>query len=601
MKLRGIFLCSLLVWSACLLARGENEGLEGWLAKAQAAMDASRWEEALDFNKRVVSRYGLENPQQVYGAQFGTVYFRKGLCEMKLKRWDAAMRSFEICYRDFPNEGADQGNGYQKLALLKWGEAAMGAEAWELAVQCFTKFINERDRQRDPFPQGVFYISLAVCQYQLGRLPAGNENLEIALRNKADFPTPDSGIIAGFQALVETAITHKDEQALLDFIEKNRGALIIQPGEMQKFATVFLKLAGDALSSGMQRAAVAIYQFIPDTGDGTTERIKLTAMALIHEKSGNFRGAYAAYRQLERYFPNAAGREEDLYHLVRTAVLLAEEEPARLYAGRLRAEFPKSARLGEIQKAVIDFPETSTPALRLKQKPAVAGGSALPQTPEFTAAMDLYQGRKYREAKLAFLEIHGDPEAENTIFAKFYAAECLRKLGDLAGLAKAVESLEKKPFLGAARLRQLEIDALWEAARTKAWAVLEPLASDWLEHELPSDQRAQVALCHGLALENLGRRMEALDAYHLAMTADAGASEEIAREAALNILRIYHSDPEVQAAMTEAAGSPGFTRFKEAAAVASLFESMLGAGTALPLEFKCFLNFPHGQSSAEEK
>lgn len=594
MKLHALLIYLLVTWSLAGSARCETEGLEGWVARAQVAMDANRWEEALDFNKRVVSRYGQENPLFVYGAQFGTVYFRKGICEMRLKRWDEAMRSFEICYRDFPNEKADQGNTHQKLALLKWGESAMAAEAWELAIQQFSKFTDERDRQRDTFPQGVFYISLAVCHYRLGHISEGNENLEIAIRNRTDFPTPDSGIVAGFQALVATALVNKDEQALLDFIGKNRGGLIIQRDEMQKFATVFLKLAGDALAGGMQRGAIAIYQLIPDTGDGTTEQIKLAAMAVIHEKSGHLRGAFAAYQQLERYFPKAPGREVNLYHLVRIAVVLREEKLAQLYAGRLLVEFSGSLRLGEIREAGIDFPEVTLPMVPLRQEALVAGGSALPQTLEFAAAVELYQGRKYREAVTVFLKIQGGADPVTASFAGFYGTECLRKLGDLDGLAKAVESLEKNPLLGATRLRQLKIDSLWEAVRTKNWTLLEPLASEWLEHEIPSDQRAQVALCHGLALENLGRPAGALDAYSIAMTADAGASEEVAREAVLNVLRIYHSDPEVQAALAGGAearqDSLGLLRLKEAAALARLFEATLGAGTALPQEFRGFLN-----------
>jgi hypothetical protein len=599
MKLRGLFLCSLLVWSASLPARGENEGLQEAVTKAQVAMDASRWEEALDLNKRVVSRYGLENPLGVYGAQFGAVYFRKGLCEMKLKRWDAAMRSFEICYRDFPNEGVDKGNDYQKLALLKWGEAAMGAEAWELAILRFTKFTDERDRQRDTFAQGFFYISLAVCQYKLGHISEGNENLEIAIRNRINFLTPDSGIIAGFQALVETALANKDEQALLDFIGKNRSGLITPQEAMQEFSPVLLKLAGDALAGGMQRAAVAIYQLVPDTSDGTTERIKLAAVALIHERSGHLRGAFAAYQQLERYFPSASGRESDLYHLVRVAVLLREEKLAQLYAGRLLVQFPGSVRLGELREAEIDFPKTNSLAPPLKQEAAVVSGSALPQTLEFTAAIDLYQGRNYREAALAFSKIQRGTEERAAMFAEFYGTECLRKLGDREGLMKAVESLEKNPLLGATRLRQLKIDSLWESVRAKNWTLLARQASEWLDHEIPSDQRAQVALCHGLALENLGRPAGALDAYCIAMTADAGASEEIAREAALNVLGLHHSNPEVQAALAGGAAAPasslGIQGLKEATALARLFESTLGAGTALPEKFKGFLN-PHGSS-----
>ena len=133
--------------------------------------------------------------------------------------------------------------------------------------------------------------------------------------------------------------------------------------------------------------------------------------------------------------------------------------------------------------------------------------------------------------------------------------------------------------------------------RTKSWDRVEALASQRLGEKLPGDQRAQVAYSQGQALENLGRGFEALGAYNLAMTADGGASEEIAGQAALGVLRIHRADPEVQAALTAPAEinqeTPGNLRLREAAAVALLFELTLGAGTPLPQEFKDFLNH-HG-------
>ncbi|RYD37866.1 MAG: tetratricopeptide repeat protein, partial [Verrucomicrobiaceae bacterium] len=177
-----------------LPATAQDKGLGGIIERATAAMDAGEWQEAFDLANRAVRLYGEDDPRKVYGAQFGSVYYRKGLCEMKLKRWEDAMRSFEICYRDFPNTAGDKGNIYQKMALLKWGEAAMGAEKPQVAIGYFAKFLEERDRTRDVFPQGSFYINLAICHYKLGHLPEGNDNLEIAIRNKGHFPTPDTGI-----------------------------------------------------------------------------------------------------------------------------------------------------------------------------------------------------------------------------------------------------------------------------------------------------------------------------------------------------------------------------------------------------------------------
>ena len=85
---------------------------------------------------------------------------------------------------------------------------------------------------------------------------------------------------------------------------------------------------------------------------------------------------------------------------------------------------------------------------------------ALPKTPEFAAALDLYQGRRYREAKAAFLILKTatPPDGGTAVPAAFYEMECLRKLGDLDGLAEAGRGFVKDPALGTRRLRQLEID-----------------------------------------------------------------------------------------------------------------------------------------------
>ena len=366
---------------------------------------------------------------------------------------------------------------------------------------------------------------------------------------------------------------------------------------MKRYSSVFLKLAGDALAAGMQRAAIAVYQFVPSADAGPLEMIKLAAIALIHEKHGNVRGALAVYQQLELYFPEAADREQHLYQLVRTATLVHAADLARLYAGRLLREFPQSTHLAEIRASGLEIPENvaATPPLAPAALDSV--GKPLPTAAPFAAAMDLYQGRKYQQAMAAFAEIKSRPQAdrETPLFAAFYEMECHRKLGDLAGLADALRAFQKDPALGSQRLRQLEIDALWDAVRTKSWDRVEQLADQPLRERLPGDQRAQVAYCHGLALENLARPLDALGAYNVAMTADAGASEEIARQAALGVLRIHLADPEVQAALTGPARvtqeSPQLSRLKEAAAVAFLFELTLGAGTPLPQEFRDFLKY----------
>lgn len=353
-------------------------------------MNDGKWTEALATLDHVIATHGTGEPLLRIGPQFGTIWFRKGLCEMKLRRWEAATRSFEICYRDFPDPpGPKNGNSntFQKRALLKWGEAAMGAGQWDVAVDQFRKFLDERDKVQDTYPAGAFHINVAICNYKLGRIPPGNLNLEIAISNKDNFPTPAEGIVAGFEALVESAIATKNERALLDFIRKNRGGLAFEPYEMGTFSSIYMKCGADAFAADMPAAALAIYQLVPSTEsviedlqariaslgpmaeirDGTVllskqalqerlaateaefrgkdavEIVKLQAAAAVHEQQGNLRGALAAYDQLVRDFPAASQREEYLFNAIRLGIAIGRPQPQIAeHTTLLATEFPES-------------------------------------------------------------------------------------------------------------------------------------------------------------------------------------------------------------------------------------------------------------------
>jgi len=222
---------------------------------------------------------------------------------------------------------------------------------------------------------------------------------------------------------------------------------------------------------------------------------------------------------------------------------------------------------------------------------------------EFSVAMDLYQARKYQEAKTAFAAVKDRFKSLNALennhstLSAFYEMECMRRLGDLEGLAAALQKFIKEPLTRETHLRQIEIYVLWDAVRTKSWDRVDILARERDKTKLPGDQRAQVAYCHGLALEGLGKPTEALVAYSIAMTADAGASEEIARQSALRVLAIHKANPEVQTAIKvwgtadENKNSKGYSDLVEAASVAELFELSLGAGSPLPSDLKVFLKY----------
>lgn len=226
-----------------------------------------------------------------------------------------------------------------------------------------------------------------------------------------------------------------------------------------------------------------------------------------------------------------------------------------------------------------------------------------PESETMRTAMQLFRGRDYRGALAQFSKVGGEYKLVEAFpnnpasRARFFEIECLRLLGDYDAMSKKLGTINKNGISREYELRQLELNLIWEAVGSKSWDRLESLVKEQSNNRLSGDQRAQLAYCRGLVHENQGETGDAITAYHEAMIVDAGASEVIARMAALAILRIHHADPEVQ---TERAAwgtdqqkpnSPGYAKLMEAGAVARMFDAFIGAGTPLPDEFKPYLDF----------
>ena len=392
--LGGILLLTVLLTTTPAKAQGSIEEL--W-SKSLSAMNAGEWAKAHSFLDKAVKTYD-RRAKTLFGPKFGWFWYHKGYCELKLRRFGEAMESFGTCYKKYPNDnnnaanrtGAENNvsyNLYHKKSLLKWGEAAQGAEEYGEAVLKYKKFIDERDPTRDKYERGAFFVNMAICYFKLEKIPQGIENLETAITNKETFPTPDEGIMAGFQALVQAAIAKKNEQAFIDFLNKNRADITLDPFQMHKFGSIFMKLAAEALEAEMDRAAFELYALVPSSIDsiddvrgrkaslGNVKRpikdgskifwvkalgeelealkkskrsgnphevIALSATAYVHEQNGNTRGAFMAYEQLEAYYSKAKKREDYLYNLVRTSSLIGEVLTTEKYGSRFLKAFPGS-------------------------------------------------------------------------------------------------------------------------------------------------------------------------------------------------------------------------------------------------------------------
>lgn len=219
------------------------------------------------------------------------------------------------------------------------------------------------------------------------------------------------------------------------------------------------------------------------------------------------------------------------------------------------------------------------------------------EPPEYNEAMELYQGRKYSEAREKFAVVREKfsklvelPDNHSSL-AAYYEMECLRKLGDLDGLKAAQEKflpVDRQSLTRKHQLDQIELYTLWEAIRVKEWSRLVLLGKEWLGKDIAGYQRAQVGYCLGLALEGEEKPIEAINAYNIGMTADTGASEKITAEAARNAMRLYLADDSVKLAIKlhgtpdEDPQSAGALRLIEGASLASLYKLTLGGGEPLP-------------------
>lgn len=493
--LSGLLVASMVVTVPARAQEGDDLG--GMVAKSLAAMNAEKWEEALAILDAAIKRFG-KNPQ-LFGPQFGVLYYRKGICEMKVKRWGEAMKSFEICYRDFPNQGgnvkAGGGNVYHKKALLKWGEAAMGAEDWQTAIRQFKKYLEEKDKSEE-YPRGTFQINMAICHYRLGKIPEGNTFLETAIKNKNDaaYNVPEAGIVAAFQALVAAVIDKSNEQALIDFIAKNRADITLEPYEMGDFTKLYMKLAADAIAVDMERSAMLLYQLIPtiessvqDTKqkiaalsfrpgikDGTRtlntktlqdtlkglesdiranklpEITKLAAAAFIHEQDGNNRGAYAAYEQLELYFPKAEKREDNLYNLVRTASIIGEVVKTEQYGQKFLKTFPNSKYVPQVRRMLLSSLFYEGEYATCIEVASAMIGSLEKGSKEHDICLHVLGGSYYYTGEFdkaqPLLDEHVEryPESQFTEAARYFQASNLSRLQEWKKSAALLDAFFKK-------------------------------------------------------------------------------------------------------------------------------------------------------------
>lgn len=225
------------------------------------------------------------------------------------------------------------------------------------------------------------------------------------------------------------------------------------------------------------------------------------------------------------------------------------------------------------------------------------------QPAEFSKAMDLFEGRKFSEAAIAFAatadKYSGFDQFDDNYctLAGFYELESLRKQLAVSDLVQKAANYNAKHLSNTEQLQQIEIYKFWQLMQSKSWEQLVSLSDEWNAKHIADSHRAQIAYCKAVALQGLGRQDEALDAYALAFTVDTLKSSEIVRAAAVAALEIYLADSGVANAISswgssqQGQSSKGYKWLVEANALAHLYNKTgMGSGVELDPKFSAILN-----------
>lgn len=391
------------------------QSLNAQVQEAFNAVGAGDFEKAHAAFSAIVNEHGAKG-KEIAGGKFGELYFKKGLCEWKLagqarmnkdmdrakKYWEMCSKSFADCQK-FPSDAKGRNEDYFK-SMRYQGQAYQMLNKPKEAIESYKKFIKERE-PKDSFDPGMFNINMAICHYKLKQpeLKIGSEFFETALKNREKQPISDGAAVTAFKALADACIKEKNEQALKDFIKSNRSAITLDPHKMYQFTPFFMRLGSQAFKKGQVSTAYSLFSLMPGTFEtkddilaektklvGYTrpvikhtyvpptqavtlkqldvdlddlkynekqgkqhELIALQSLAHTFEETGYYRGAFAAYRQLEEYFPKAATRELNLYNLVRLSSVIQEVSLTEEYGSRFLKSYPQSKYAEPVRKLML--------------------------------------------------------------------------------------------------------------------------------------------------------------------------------------------------------------------------------------------------------
>ncbi|HUF62453.1 MAG TPA: tetratricopeptide repeat protein [Verrucomicrobiales bacterium] len=482
--LAAVFALAGIPWSG---SAQDSETVTSLFNRGVSHMESDEWEQAHASFSRIVEVFGTDDPMTFYGPQFGVIYYHKGLCEMRLGRYDEAIGSFETCHRQFPNRVLDDAetpsiNKYWKVSVFEWAAALQQVEDYESALRKYKEFL-ELKPEPGSFKPAAYFINIGICYIKSRKVVEGETEIAKAFDKKDEYGATAADLWRALVVLARgwMAVEEGEREATqargVKFLNTYRHLLAQDHFLMSGYTSTLLVLGQEATKADMSSLALQLYSYVPDSQRAILEadvfhtpggrmapadqrkRDGLKAavdsgdppeinaffgIAQAYQNRGDNRAGMVIYEQLANRYLKSKNRPEILHAATAMAAGIGEMLKAQKYGLIFLEQYPEHELKDEVASLLLsslfynqEYEKCVEIAGQIRVELTL--GSRERDLPDFVYGGSMYYLGKYEEAQPE-LDLHvenyeASPYRENSTYyqasnlvKRFYWKEAAEKL-----------------------------------------------------------------------------------------------------------------------------------------------------------------------------
>lgn len=449
-----------------------DAGAEKATLLAVGMMKKGQWEEARALFQQIVAEWGNDSYYRKMPA-FGTVYYNRGYCEMKLKRFTDAIVSFRTCYEDYDNktevgEAVSSSNVYRKTAVFQWAAAEQYQENWDEAIKRYLQFMKLKPTPaKDHFNPAVYHLNLGTCYSKLDKREKAEEHVAEAFKLAPRSRIGKGPLWGGFLAVLESYVRAEDGKEAAGaspFTDKYSPYLISDTLLHAYYSSRVLKLAQTAVERDLLGLGWRLYGLVPKTADvlragaiadpktmhpaskkaletfkakdASGEPLEIATyfgLSKLYEQVGDTRAQFAIFDYMGTHYEKSSYRPTILYLATKSASDIGEMVDAQQHGLKFLEEYPDHELAPNVSSMLLsslfyngEYERCLDIAGELR--PSLAVGSSERDLPDFVYSGSLYYLGRYQEAQPE-LDSHvknypESPYIENTSY--YQGSNCIK-------------------------------------------------------------------------------------------------------------------------------------------------------------------------------